>query len=145
MKQYVIIFCLLGFLSSCCGSDDGVSVAPIAKYYSRRINLLDTSDRIFIISYKNNGRIFSPQDTSCELVISENTENTLYIKTKNANDTIILNVGVDYQMGSENCGALNTVKTIQKSPKIIQHTFKTAYFIQKDDDKSITSVLFIEP
>jgi hypothetical protein len=145
MKKFEIIFCILGFLSSCCGSNDGGSVAPTAKLYSRTINLLDTTDRILMISYKDYGKIFLPKDTSCELVISENTVNTLYIKTRNANDTIVLNVGVDYQMGSENCGALNTVKTIQKSPKILKHSFKNAYFIQKYDDKSLTSILYIEP
>lgn len=145
MRQFLISICLLAVISSCCGIDDGGSVAPTAKFYSRRINLLDTTDRILIISYKNNKRIFLPQDTSCELVISENTENTLYIKTKNSLDTIVLNVGVEYNMSSEYCGAINTVKTIQKTPKILQHTFKTAYFIQKDEDESITSILFIEP
>lgn len=144
---YFLIFILLVFtFSSCCG-DSGFDsdYNKTSLFYSRKIKLLDTLDRIVKISYKDSDKIFYPNDTVSELVISENKENTLYINTKTKIDTIVLFIKVIYGMGSSECEAINTSKYIEHLPIIVSHTFEFANFSDEKTKYTYTDILFIKP
>lgn len=98
MKYFYFLLFILLFISisSCCEPDfsGGDGNTKKSLLYSRKIKILDSTNRIIRISYKDSDKIFSPNDTITELVISDNKENTLYIETKNDVDTIVLFVKV---------------------------------------------------
>lgn len=119
----------MGFISinSCCCGDDG-GYSSIGYTYSRKIILTDTNNRILEISYKNTDTKFLHNDTIVDLVISENLENTLFIKTKNDLDTIVLFNKLDYYYNTSECEKDNLIKNIKKTPIIVSHTCKNAFF-----------------
>lgn len=145
--SYFVIFGLFIFtFTSCCG-DYGIDSDSnkTRLFYSRKIKLLDTLDKIVKISYKESDKIFYPNDTVSELIISENKENTLYISTKTKIDTIVLLVKVIYSMGSSKCEAINTTKDIEHLPIIISHSFDSAYFKAEITQNAYSDILFIKP
>ncbi|MFZ4796340.1 MAG: hypothetical protein ACOYMA_02530 [Bacteroidia bacterium] len=130
-----LVFSLLLLFESCCGEGDSGGGYYNRTTYARKIKLTDTTDRILKISYKNSAKIFYPNDTIADLIISENSENTLYIETKNAKDTVVLRVAVNYNYRNETCSSNELTKDINYTPKIVSHTFQNAlfYFQQKYD------------
>ncbi len=144
-SHYIILFIFFIPITSCCGLDYGDYQEKNNPLYSRKVSVADTSERILKISYKNSSTVFYPNDTSAELVISENKENTLYITTKLKTDTIVLNVKVSYGMSSSSCDAVNTYKYVEHMPIIINHTFDSAHFIFLETTNSYTDVLVIKP
>ncbi len=130
--------------SSCCGDDyEGNYKTPLL--FSRAIKLLDTSNRILKISYKNSDKVFFPNDTVSELIISENKENTLYITTKTNIDTIVLLVKVAYGMYSSRCVPTNTYRYINNETLIVNHSFDSAFFKAYMTEETYTDFLFIKP
>jgi hypothetical protein len=123
-----LVFSLLLLFESCCGEGYSGGDYYNRTMYTRKVKLTDTSDRILKISYKNSDKIFYPNDTIAELIISENAENTLYIETKKTIDTLVLRVEVDYSYRNETCSSNELSKNINYTPKIVNHTFQNALF-----------------
>lgn len=97
--------------------------------YKRRVRITDTTDRILEISYNISDKIFKSNDTIVDLIISENVENVIYIKTQRHLDTVILYNKVNYNYNNAgDCGDENITKEIDKEPIIVAHTFSGAYF-----------------
>lgn len=126
-KNLFFIFIVFSSLSSCCCGDDGYSEKN--PDYKRRVRITDTTDRILEISYSNSDKVFKPNDTIVELIISENIENTIYIKTKSHLDTIVLYNKVTYYYNeASECSGADMSKYVVKKPIIVNHTFSNAYF-----------------
>jgi len=134
MKNPVLfLFVLSSLMNGCCcsegyGYDGGGSYYTI---YSRKIKLTDTLDRILKISYKNSDKIFYPNDTIADLIISDNSENMLFVETKKTIDTIVLRVQVNYEYRNEDCSNNQLSKQTNHTPKIVNHTFQNAFFDYK--------------
>lgn len=143
--NFLFGFLLLLIFTSCCDLDMGYNNNYNDVLYTRRIRVMDTSDRILKISYKNSDKVFFPNDTASELIISENKETTLYINTKNELDTIVLAVQVSYGMYSSACDASNTSRFIKQKPFIVNHTFDSANFIFEQTKNTFTDILLFKP
>jgi len=145
---YFVLFTILVWCFNSCCSDDYEGNGNATKMiwlYSRSIKLLDTSNRIMKISYKNSDKVIFPNDTVTELIISENKENTLFITTKTNTDTIVLRVEVTYKMYDSRCKPINTYRYIEHTPIIVNHTFDSAYFKAVMTENTFTDYLFIKP
>jgi len=143
--NFLFGFLLLLLLTSCCGLDMEFYKNDKSVLYTRRIRVLDTADRILKISYKNSDKVFYPNDTATELIISENKETTLYINTKNEIDTIVLAVQIIYGMYNSACDASNTSRFVVQKPFIVNHTFDSTNFIFNQTEYTYTDVLLIKP
>lgn len=122
----ILVFGLLLLFQGCCYGDDGYYSERTT--YGRKIKLTDVSDRILKISYKNSNKVYYPNDTIADLIISDNTENTLYIETQKTTDTIVLRVEVNYSYKNENCASNQLTKEMVYTPKIVSHTFQNVVF-----------------
>ncbi|MES2380385.1 MAG: hypothetical protein V4538_05040 [Bacteroidota bacterium] len=112
--------------SCCCGDDGGYGSIP---GYKRRVRITDTTDKIVEISYSNSDKVFKSNDTIVDLVISENVENIIYVKTKTHLDTIVLYNKVTYYYNeADECSGADMSKYVVKKPIIVAHTFNNAYF-----------------
>lgn len=143
--NFLFGFLLLLSLTSCCGLDMGYNNNYNDVLYTRRIKVLDTADRILKISYKNSDKVFYPNDTATELIISENKETTLYINTKNEIDTIVLAVQIIYGMYNSACDASNTSRFVVQKPFIVNHTFDSANLIFEQTKNTFTDILLFKP
>lgn len=124
-----LFFIFMGFISisSCCCGDsyDGGGYSS-SHYYYRRIVLSDTTNGILEIAFKNTNKKITPNDTTAELIVSENKETTMYIKTKTSLDTITLFTKVEYSYDESNCEKDRITKAVYKTPIIVSHTFSNA-------------------
>ncbi|MFZ4797025.1 MAG: hypothetical protein ACOYMA_05990 [Bacteroidia bacterium] len=142
---YFVLFALLVWCFNSCCSDDYQGNYKTPLLFSRAIKLLDTSNRILKISYKNSDKVFFPNDTVAELIISENKENTLYITTKTNIDTIVLLVEIGYGMSSSRCEPIDTYKYTSNETLIVNQTFDSAFFKAFSTKNTYTDYLFIKP
>ncbi len=126
-KTLFFIFIVFSSLSSCCCNDYYPN--ETIPGYKRRVRITDTTDKIIEISYNNSEQVFKSNDTIVDLVISENVENTIYIKTKSRLDTIVLYNKVTYYYNeADECSGAEMSKYVVKKPIIVNHTFNNAYF-----------------
>jgi hypothetical protein len=147
MRFYQLL--ILTLFSSCCSRSSESDCFICEDKLENRIVLIDTQDRILKVSYLNSDKIYTPNDTAIDVILSNNILTTLYIQTKKNIDTLVLRPEITYGYRGAKCGGLEGVREIDTKYKIIEHTFDSINIKQIFEykyilDKTVNS-FYIKP
>jgi hypothetical protein len=109
--RFTFISCIIiAFISSCCSGYGGPSSNE--KYYKRQLKLIDTTDRILRIWYKDANLSSKPNSIATELTLSTNFNTVFYFESKkNGIDTVEVATDYEIEIKTIKCTEYNAEKS----------------------------------
>jgi hypothetical protein len=110
------------------------------------LRLNDTTNKILKISYQNSDKVFYPNDTISELLVSNNKITTVFIQTQNDIDTLSLSPKIEYYYYEGTCSkgiekrylGYNIEQTFSKFKQYFERSSPLSYTITYNYEFYIT-------